>query len=147
VVVPFLDDAETVALIGRLTSRLAPGGILAFVEQDWATDTVSVPQFALLREVLAKDSRDLKRTLALGLRPCLREAGLQVLPRRSYLWADDAYGAYARDLLERLADAARDRGRITPEERGAWKQTLDDLSRAGDFYYGIIYHLVAGRRG
>ena len=100
----------------------------------------------MLRRVFAKDLRTLKRTLALGLRPVLREAGLQLLPRRSFLWTDEAYGAYTRDLLERFADSASDQGRITPEERDEWKMTLDEQAGSGDFYYGIIYHLIAGKR-
>jgi SAM-dependent methyltransferase len=146
VVIPYFDDAQTIDLIKKLSSRLTRGGTLAFVEQDWITDTVNFPRFELFRGVLAKDLRNVRRTLALGLRPLLREAGLQVLPRRSFLWTDDAYGAYTRDLLERFADAACDNGRIKPEERDEWKKTLNDLTEAGDFFYGMVYHLVAGRR-
>jgi SAM-dependent methyltransferase len=146
VVIPYLDDAQTISLIERLSARLSPGGILAFVEQDLTTDSVNFPKFDLFKNVLTKDLRELKPTLALGLRPILREAGLQVLPRRSFLWTDDTYGAYTRDLLERMADAATDRGHIEPEERDEWKRTLDDLAKSGDFYYGLVYHLVAGKR-
>jgi SAM-dependent methyltransferase len=146
VVVPYLDDAETTTVIGQLAARLAPRGVLAFVEQDLATDAVNFPKSDLVLNILVKDGRVLKRSLALGLRPLLRAAGLEVLPRRSFLWTDDHYGAYARELLERLADAARDRGRLTPAEHREWKQTLDDLAAAGDFYYGIVYHVIAGRR-
>jgi SAM-dependent methyltransferase len=146
VVVPYLDDAQTARLIQRLAARLAPGGVLAFIEQDLHTDTVNFPRPELFRGVLTRELRNLKRTLALGLRPLLREAGLQVLPRRSFLWTDDAYGAYTRELLETFADAACERGQISPAERDEWKQTLNDLAAAGDFYYGMVYHRVAGRR-
>jgi SAM-dependent methyltransferase len=147
VVIPYLDDVQTISLIERLSSRLSPGGILAFVEQDLMTDAVNFPKFELFRGVITKDLRNLKGTLALGLRPVLRAAGLEVLPRRSFLWTDDGYGVYTRDLLERFADAACDRGQITPDERNEWKKTLNELAESGDFYYGIVYHLVAGRRG
>jgi SAM-dependent methyltransferase len=147
VVVPYLDDAQTRALIGRLAARLSPGGILAFLEQDLSTDTVSSSKVELLRGDLTRDLRHQKHALGLGLRPLIRAAGLRVLPRRSFLWTDDAYGAYTRDLLERFADSACDRGQITAQERDAWKNELDDLARTGDFYYGIVYHLVAGQRG
>jgi SAM-dependent methyltransferase len=146
VVMPYFDDEQTKALISRLADRLSPGGVLAFLEQDLATDTVNFPKYELARSVLAKDARNMKRTLALGLRPSLREVGLQVLPRRSFLWTDEKYGAYTRDLLERMAEAASDRGRLTPAERDEFKQTLNELAEAGDFYYGIVYHLIAGRR-
>ena len=145
VVIPYFDDAKTVALIARLSARLTSGGVLAFVEQDWNTDTLNIPKFELFRDIMAKDQRSFKRTLALGLRPYLREVGLKLLPRRSFLWTDDAYGDYTRDLLERFADSACDKGQIKPEERDEWKKTLGDLAGAGDFFYGIVYHLVAGR--
>lgn len=147
VVIPYFDDAHAIPLINRLASLLSSGGILAFIEQDWASDAVYFPRAELVRKVLNKEARQFKRSLALGLRPILREAGLQLLPRRSFLWTDDAYGAYTRDLLERFADAACDQGRITVEEREEWKKTLNDLAGSGDFYYGIVYHRVAGRRG
>ncbi|MEZ4869423.1 MAG: methyltransferase domain-containing protein [Caldilineaceae bacterium] len=147
VVIPYFTDAETNTLIQRLAQRLAPGGILAFVEQDLATDSLNVPAFPLVRAVIHKEGRDLKQTLALGLRPLLREAGLQVLPRRSFLWTDEAYGPYTQDLLTRLADAATVAGRLTSAECTEWKQLLAAQAEAGDFYYGIVYHLVAGQRG
>jgi len=146
VVIPYFDDAQTAAVVKRLSAHFAPGGILAFVEQDLSTDTVNFPKTEWFRAVLTKDLRNLKRTLALGLRPVLREAGLHVLPRRSFLWTDDVYGAYTRDLLERFADAACEKGRITPEERDEWKNILNDLAKSGDFYYGIVYHCISGRR-
>ena len=146
VVAPYLDDAQTIGLVQRLSARLTPGGVLAFVEQDLQTDTVNFPKAELFRGVLTKELRNLKRTMALGLRPILRGAGLQLLPRRSFLWTDDHYGAYTRELLETFADAACERGQIQPQDRDEWKQTLKDLASSGDFYYGIVYHLVAGRR-
>ena len=144
VMAPYLDDDGTEALVRDLSSRLAPGGTLAFIEQDLTTDTVNFPDFDLLRRVYARDERDLKRTVALGLRPLLRETGLRLLPRRSFLWTDDEYLPYTRDLLGRIADDALKAGRITDAERGRWTETLESLAAAGDFYYGIVYHRIAG---
>lgn len=145
VVAPYLDDDQTAALIGRLAARLSPGGVLAFIEQDLATDTVYYPGPELLRGVLTPDQRNFKRTLALGLRPVMRAQGLRMLPRRSFLWTDDAYGAYTCELLERFADVACERGSIRPDERDKWKKTLLALAASGDFYYGIVYHCISGR--
>lgn len=145
VVVPYLDDGQTAALVRDLASRLAPGGVLAFIEQDLQTDAVNFPRFDLARRVLDKDGRDLKTTLTLGVRPLLREAGLEPLPRRSFLWTDDGYGPYTRELLGRLADAALEAGRITAAEREEWGTGLEALADSGDFYYGLVYHRVAGR--
>jgi SAM-dependent methyltransferase len=145
VLVPYLEDAETAALVNDLSSRLAPGGVLAFVEQDLLTDSVSFPRQDLFRLVYAKDARDLDTTMALGLRPLLREAGLTPVPRRSFLWTDEEYLPYTRGLLAGLADAALRDGRITAGEREEWTETLERQAANGDFYYGLVYHRVAGR--
>ncbi|MBA3425576.1 MAG: class I SAM-dependent methyltransferase [Rubrobacteraceae bacterium] len=145
VMAPYLDDEATVSLVEDLASRLASGGILAFIEQDLTTDTVNFPDFDLLRRVYARDERDLKRMVALGLRPILREAGLRLLPRRSFLWTDDEYLPYTRDLLDRIGADAQKADRITTAERGRWTETLESLAAAGDFYYGIVYHRIAGQ--
>lgn len=146
VLVPYLDDERTAALVGDLASRLAPGGVLAFAEQDLLTDSVSFPRHDLFRRVYAKDARELDVTMALGLRPLLREAGLTLLPRSSFLWTDEEYLPYTRGLLTGLADAALRAGRVTAEERGEWEETLARQAAEGDFYYGLVYHRVAGRR-
>lgn len=146
VVAPYLNDEQTVAAIQRLAAYLAPGGVLAFVEQDWLTESANFPEFALVREAFSKRRSRLRRALGLGLRPVLREAGLRVLPRRSFLWTDDHYGAYSRIVLERFAEALFKLGHIQESECDAWKQTWDKLAEAGDFYYAIVYHLVAGQK-
>jgi len=146
VVIPYFEDEAAIPLISRLAARLAPGGALAFMEQDWLSDSLYYPNFQMVNTVLGKESRRSKRTLGLGLRSVLREAGLNLLPRCSYLWSDVAYGPYTRDLLERFADSACAQGKIQPAERDEWKETLTGLAGSGDFYYGIVYHLIAGRR-
>lgn len=146
VVIPYFDDDQAVELIAQFAAHLAPGGVLAFMEQDWMSDTVNYPGFDQANKVIGKDHRVYKQSLGLGLRPMLRRAGLELLPRRSFLWSDDAYGPYTRDLLERFADSAYDRRRITVKERDEWKQTLNKLAASGDFFYGMVYHLVAGRQ-
>jgi SAM-dependent methyltransferase len=145
VLVPYLDDEETAALVNDLASRLAPGGVLAFVEQDLSSDSVSFPRHGLFQRVYAKDSRDLDTTMALGLRPLLRDAGLTALSRRSFLWTDEEYLPYTRGLLAGLADAALRDGRITAGEREEWEETLARQAASGDFYYGLVYHRIAGR--
>jgi SAM-dependent methyltransferase len=137
------DDAEN--LIGRLARRLSPGGVLAFVEQDLMTDTIGEPSELFLR-VLAKDKRSFKRSQALGLRLILRNAGLELLPRASFLWSDENYGAYTRELLERFADSCRQGGGISADEADAFKKALDEQAARGDFYYGLVYHRIAARK-
>ena len=64
-----------------MAARLSSGGVLAFMEQDLTTDTIYFPKPEFFRDVLTRHLRDLKQTVALGLRPVLREAGLEALPR------------------------------------------------------------------
>jgi len=76
----------------------------------------------------------------------LAACGLAPLPRRSYLWTDDAYGPYLRDLLPSIAAGARRVGRIDAAEEARWNTTLEALAADGQFYYGLVHYLVAGRR-
>ena len=146
VVIPYFTDEQIEALVLQWAQWLAPGGVLAFVEQDLNTDSVHFPDGQLPRDILAKHQRDIRPGWCLGLRPLLRRAGLTLLPRRSFLWTDQAYGLYTQEVLGRMADAARDRGAITDAQWTEWKDGLTALANAGDFYYGLVYHLIAGRR-
>lgn len=147
VMLPYLDDATTVAVLGRLAGLLAAGGRIGLVEQDLTSDGVWFPDFDLWRRVFQRDARALKRTAGLGLRPVLRATGLFVEPVRSHLWQDRDYGPYLHDLLGAVADAARREGRITDDEQVTWGETLRDLAATGDFLYGIVYHGITGVRG
>ncbi|MHB1844572.1 MAG: class I SAM-dependent methyltransferase [Deltaproteobacteria bacterium] len=147
VLVPYLTPEEAASLVRRLAARLAPGGVLAFVEQDLQTDSVRHPDFRLASRVLGKEARPVPPHAALGLFPLLRAAGLSPLPRRSFLWTDERYGPYCRELLERTADDGVKSGRLTPDERDQWKRSLAELARAGEFHYGLVYHLIAGSAG
>ena len=146
VMVPYLSDDETMALGSHLAARLAPRGVLAFIEQDLQTDALTYPSYELLSRVLAKDERKIHRTMALGLRPCLRDAGLGLLPRASFLWTSETYGPYLRDLFGHLTADAVASGSLREDERATFGVTLEELSARGDFGYAIVYHRIAGRR-
>lgn len=66
VMIPYLDDAQSEDLVNRLARRLAPGGVLAFLEQDLQTDAVSGAPDRLRARVLAKDERALTRARGVG---------------------------------------------------------------------------------
>ncbi len=146
VMTPYIDDVQTASLIRYLAGRLAPGGAIAFIEQDLLTDSLNCRSYDLFARVFAKDARRMKATLALGLRPLLRNAGLSLLPRKSYIWTDDEYGTYARELIFRMAAEASANGRISERERDEWLAELNKLAAAGDFYYGLVYHRIAAER-
>jgi|GEM_PF-2929149 len=143
VMILYLGEPEAEDLVRRLARRLRPGGVLAFVEQDHMSDSLDDASGLALR-VLEKERRTLKRTQALGLRAVLKQAGLLVLPRRSFLWTDDRYGPYTRELLERMTAAAQARGSVTAEEAARFTSGLERAAGEGEFYYGIVYHRVAG---
>lgn len=123
VVVPYMTDEAIEALVTDLARRLAPGGVLAFVEQDLQTDFLTLAEPELAQRVFGKDERVLGARWSLGLRPVLRAAGLEVDARRSFLWSTDTHGAYTRDLLAHLASdavvhARIDRSACAPATRG-----------------------------
>lgn len=120
--------------------------MLAFVEQDWNTDTVNLPNEELVRAVMGYEERRFKQTLALGLRPAPREGGPSLLPRRSFPWTDDSCGRCIEDLLGRFAAAAHDKGSLSLEQLEEWQAMIDAAVSVGDFYYGIVCHLVTGAR-
>jgi SAM-dependent methyltransferase len=146
VMVPYVKEARAAELMRGLARRLVRGGRLVFVEQDLLTDSVGYPSYDLFCRIYDRDRRPIRPNFALGLRPLLREAGLRLLPRRSFLWTDEEYTPYTRELLERYADSACEHGRVTPAERDEWKRTLDSLLVAGDFHYGLVYHRIAAER-
>lgn len=146
VMVPYLSEEAIAALVGDLARRLAPGGALAFVEQDLQTDFLWIGDPALVARVMAKDARSLGASWSLGLRPLLRAAGLEVAPRRSFLWATDEHVDYTRDLLAHLAADAARAGRVTEAERTRFLALAEEAHARGDFAYGIVYHRALGRR-
>jgi SAM-dependent methyltransferase len=146
VMVPYLSEEEIRALVRDLVRRLAPGGVLAFIEQDLQTDFLALAEPKLWQRVMGKDVRALGRAWSLGLRPLLREAGLHVEARRSFVWSTDTHGPYTRDLLAHLATDATRAGRIDEAERVRFLDLVEAQTARGDFTYGIVYHLVCGRR-
>jgi len=140
----YLSDQEVVDLVRRLAKRLNPGGILAFVEQDLMTDSAD-DSSGLFLKVQEKDRRVMKQTQGLGLRRVLRDAGLELLPLATHVWTDERYGPYTRELLERFADAAVSRGTLTSSEAATFKKMMITQAESGDFYYGLVYHRIAGR--
>lgn len=123
--------------------NLDPGGVLAFVEQDLMTDSMNHTSGVFLK-VAEKEQRTFKGNQALGLREVLKRAGLRLLPRRSFLWTDDHYGPYTHELLGRFIEAGLSKGRIANEEAERFRESLERKAEAGDFYYGLVYHRIAG---
>ncbi len=147
VMLPYLSDEQTVDLVNRLAARLAPGGVLAFVEQDLATVSIAFPDPNLVwKAKRAPVPNESKRLIAINLRPVLRDAGLEMLPRATFPWVDDHYGPYMRRLQHRTADDLVKAGIYTAEDARAWKDGLDALAAAGDFHYGLVYHRIAAAK-
>lgn len=145
VMMPYLTDDESEAVIHDLARRLTPGGWLVFVEQEARTQFVHFPRrdFPILQGLHRTGN---KRTIGLGLRPLLRAAGLRLLPTASYLWTDTDYGPYVRDLMRRYGEDAERAGEITPTEHAEWRREIAALVAAGDYHYAMGYHRIAGQR-
>ena len=144
VMLPYLSDEQTINLVQRLASRLAPGGVLAFIEQDLATVSMAHPEPLLWWKMKRGPvPNEHKRLIAINLRPVLRDAGLELLPRADHNWRDDNYGPYMRRLQKRTASDLVAAGIYTPGEAEAWINGLDALAAAGDFHYGLVYHRIA----
>ncbi|HYD43110.1 MAG TPA: methyltransferase domain-containing protein [Anaeromyxobacter sp.] len=143
VMILYLQEPEAEDLVRRLARRLRPGGTLAFVEQDHMSDALEDASGLAIR-IMEKERRTLRRTQGLGLRAALRRAGLSVLPRRSFLWTDEGYGAYTRELLDGMTRGALARGSITAADAARFAAGLERAAAEGEFYYGIVYHRVAG---
>lgn len=147
VMLPYLSDEETRALVSLLASWLNPGGVLSFVEQDLQTLAIALEEADLVwknKGLVPGAAR--KQTAVLNLRPLVRAAGLEVLPRASFLWTDDAMGPYMARLQQRTADDMVAAGVFAEEEGRRWVAAMEAKVSAGDFYYGLVYHRIAGRR-
>lgn len=147
VMLPYLSDEETEALVALLAGWLNPGGVLSFVEQDLQTLAVAMEEYELAWKYKAVvPGAAQKRTAVLNLRPLLRKASLEVLPRASFLWTDDAMGPYMARLQQRTLDDMVAAGVFTVEDAARWAAEMAAKVAAGDFYYGLVYHRIAGRR-
>lgn len=147
VMLPYLSDEQTDGLVARLAARLAPGGVMAFVEQDLGTVSVAHPQPEIWWKVKrAPIPNENKRLIAMNLRPVLRDCGLEMLPRATFPWTDDHYGPYMRRLQQRTAADLVAAGILSTDEEKAWLDGLESLAASGDFHYGLVYHRIAGRK-
>ncbi len=146
VMVPYLSEAEIARLISTLASRLAPGGVLAFVEQDLQSNALNAASASDVRNLFVRRGPQSAAYLPLRLRRLLREEGLELLPRRSFLWTSERLCPYLRDLLGRAADEAAAEGRLDRDRGQTLLGELEALEEAGDFYYGLVYHLVAASK-
>jgi hypothetical protein len=146
-VFPSAPATRPATLPASVTSWLyrPPGGKLAFMEQDLHTDSLNYPG-NLVKKIFTKEARLYKHSQGLGLRKYLRQAGLSLLPRRSFLWTEEEYGPYLRDLLGRFLEANLANGSMTQAEVNEVKSTLQSLASEGDFFYSLNYHLIAGQK-
>jgi len=145
VLIIYLSDAEVSDLVTRLVKRLNSGGILMFLEQDLMTDSLD-DSSGLFLKVLEKDKRVIQPSQGLGVRKALKGAGLEPLPLASHVWSDERYGPYVHELLERFADAAASKGVVSEAESNTFKEMLNVRAQNGEFYYGLVYHRIAGRK-
>jgi len=141
VTTPYLEEPALRRLLAELRAHICPGGHVLFLEQDLASATVAHPDPNLAERISSEHVRHKHPWQGLGLRRYVREAGFTLLPRTSFLWVEDSYSPYLRDLMTRYADHAVLDG-LPPEEAARFLAGLEALDAEGECYYGMVYHRV-----
>ncbi|MBZ5710057.1 methyltransferase domain-containing protein [Nannocystis pusilla] len=144
VTTPYLDEPALRRLLAELRQRTCPGGHVLFLEQDLASATVAHPDPNLAERISSEHVRVKRPWQGLGLRRYVREAGFSLLPRQSFLWTDERFSPYLRDLMTRYADDAVLDG-LPPAEAARFIAGLEALDAEGECYYGMVYHRVLAR--
>jgi SAM-dependent methyltransferase len=146
VVTPYLPEPDLPRAFARLAGMLTPGGVLALLEQDLATVAMNIPDRALVEKSRTVPHYPGRSALGLALRPLLRDAGLEPLPRASYLWTDDSFCPYIERLMDRTAADLVASGVFQEAEGARWMRLWREQAARGEAYYGLVYHRVAARK-
>jgi SAM-dependent methyltransferase len=143
-----LHVADPLAVVREMARVVRPGGRVVLMDWDWETLAVTHPDRELTRRLLhwRCDHHGGDNWSGRKLLGYLLDAGLHnptVIPVVT-LARDEA--AALTGTLWRAAEAARDRGGITPDEHDAWVDELKRQIAAGRFLASIVYFIVRGER-
>ncbi|WAS96456.1 methyltransferase domain-containing protein [Nannocystis punicea] len=144
VTTPYLSEPALRRLLAELRERTCLEGHVLFLEQDLASATVAHPDHNLAERISSEHVRLKQPWQGHGLRRYVREAGFSLLPRTSFLWTDDTFSPYLRDLMTRYADDAVTDG-LPSAEAARFIAGLEALAVEGECYYGMVYHRVLAR--
>ena len=126
-----------------------PGGRVVLMDWDWETIAVTHPDRGISRDACCTGAATITAVITGAARKLLGyllDAGLHnptVIPVVT-LARDEA--AALTGTLWRAAEAARDRGGITPNEHDAWVGELKRQIATGRFLASIVYFIVRGER-
>ena len=143
--VPHLAAVEVEQLVGFLMQRLEPKGWLVFLEQEPGSESLLTDDPELAERLFASGERAIPSHAGPGMEQLLAQTGLELLPRLSFTWTDDAYGPYLRELISRIAADALASRRISQLEWGSLRAELEDRAASGGFSYSVVYHRIASR--
>jgi len=139
----YLDDVrQAVAGMKRV---VRPGGSLAFIEPDFGTTTVNLPDRALVRRALAHeaDTAVAQSWLPGPLGAMLDDLGLHdiTVTTRVVIFPQDLGAEYFSSVGR---NAEKD-GAISSDELGVWQTGIDALHAAGRLFGTVGYFLFTAR--
>jgi SAM-dependent methyltransferase len=136
------DPRRAVSEMKRVTR---PGGSLAFIEPDFGTTTINLPDRALVRRVMAHeaDTAVMQSWLPGQLPPMFNDLGLRdlALATRVVIFPQALAAIYFADTGR---NAAKD-GAISDIELSAWLAAIADLHTEGRLFGTVGYFLFTTR--
>jgi SAM-dependent methyltransferase len=140
----YLDDPEQAV---REMKRVAkPGGRLAFIEPDFSTTTINLPDRPTVRRALDHEVETavVKSWLPGPLLAMLGELGLADIrvDTRVVIFPQDLAATYFSSVGNHAAEA----GALTSDELAAWLNAIADLKVAGRLFGTVGYFLFTARR-
>jgi SAM-dependent methyltransferase len=135
----YLDDPDRA--LAEMVRVTRPGGRIAIIEPDFDTNTVNVPEPALVRAVLAHeaDTAVTNARLVRDLRARLAGLGLVDVEIASRMVVFDP--ELAAQYFGGIGEAAVRDGAIDAAAGERWRATIDDRHRRGELFGAIGYYL------
>ena len=122
-----------------------PGASLAFIEPEFGTTTINLPDRAVVRRAMAHeaDTAVVESWLPGQLYQALRDLGLRdvTIATRVVIFPQDLAALYFADVGR---NAAKD-GAITQAELSAWLSGIADLHKKGHLFGSVGYFLFTAR--
>jgi ubiquinone/menaquinone biosynthesis C-methylase UbiE len=140
----YLKDWEKA--VAEMKRVAKPGASLAFIEPEFGTTTINLPDRALVRRAMAHeaDTAVVESWLPGQLYYALSDLGLRdvAVSTRVVLFPQDLAALYFADVGR---NAAKD-GAITEAELSAWLTGIADLRKRGRLFGSVGYFLFTARR-
>ena len=134
--------------IPELARLLRPGGRLGVFDLDTDMTTVTHPDRALTRRIVAaaSDATAVDGWLVRRLPTIFGQAGLEDVRVRGFFPLETAPRSFYAELADRCAEAALKAGAITEAERDGWLQALNAERARGPVLAGRLHIFVWARK-